>query len=75
VVNKFVAATEEPEAAASATGAEGVLLNDVDVTHGPKEGAMIIHGFVAIDKLPYGEDNEDAAGAAGTLLPMIKLIK
>jgi len=75
VADKFVAATEEPEADASATGAEGVLLNDVDVTYGPKEGAMLIHGFVAIDKLPYGEENEDAAEVAGELLPMIKFIK
>lgn len=35
-----------------ATDAEGVLKYDVDVTHGPKEGAMIIHGFIATDKLP-----------------------
>lgn len=75
VADKFVAATEEPEAEASADGAEGVLLNDVDVTHGPKEGAMIIHGFVAIDKLPYGDDNEEAVEAAGVLLPMVKFIK
>lgn len=32
--------------------AEGVLLNDVDVTYGPASGAAIIHGFIAIDKLP-----------------------
>jgi len=69
VVDKFVAAD------ASAEGAEGVLLNDVDVTHGAKEGAMLIHGFVAVDKLPYGDDNADAAEAAAEVLPMIKFIK
>ena len=62
-------------AAGSATGAEGVLLNDVDVTYGDKEGAMIIHGFVKIDALPYGTNNADAATAAGTVLDMVKFIK
>ena len=57
------------------TGAEGVLLNDVDVTHGDKEGAMLIHGFVAIDKMPYGDNNAAVAAAAGLVLPMIKFIK
>lgn len=57
------------------TGAEGVLLNDVDVTHGPKEGAMLVHGFVAIDKMPYGDNNAAVAAAAGLVLPMIKFIK
>ena len=33
-------------------GAEGVLLYDVDVTHGPATGAMVIHGFVLLDRLP-----------------------
>jgi len=73
VVDKFVAADGEEDA--SAEGAEGVLLNDVDVTHGAKEGAMLIHGFVAVDKLPYGDDNADAAGTAAEVLPMIKFIK
>ncbi len=50
--------------------AEGVLLNDVDVTYGPAPGAMILHGFVATDKLP-DEPTADAKGA----LPMIKFIK
>lgn len=57
------------------TGAEGVLLNDVDVTYGDKEGAMLIHGFVAIDKMPYGDNNASVAAAAGLVLPMIKFIK
>ena len=57
------------------TGAEGVLLNDVDVTHGPKEGAMLVHGFVAVDKLPYSTGNAAVAAAAGLVLPMIKFIK
>lgn len=60
----------------SATGAEGVLKNDIDVTYGPKEGAMVIHGFVKIDALPYGAKNELAAAAAATVLaPGVKFIK
>jgi len=32
--------------------AEGVLLYDVDVTHGANTGAMLIHGFVLLERLP-----------------------
>lgn len=39
-------------AAGAGVDAEGVLLNDVDVTYGPASGAMLIHGFIALDKLP-----------------------
>lgn len=39
-------------AAGAAVDAEGVLLNDVDVTYGPASGAMIIHGFIDLGKLP-----------------------
>lgn len=62
-------------AAYSATGAEGILMNDVDVTYGPRESAMIIHGFIAIDKLPYGDENSQVPAAVGDLLPAIKFIK
>lgn len=58
----------------TATGAEGVLKYDVDVTHGPTPGAMLIHGFIAQDKLPY-VNKPAAAAAAADLLPMIKFIK
>ncbi len=61
-------------AAASITGAEGVLMNDVDVTHGDKEGAMLIHGFIAIDKMPYAT-NDEAASTVASTLPLIKFIK
>ncbi|HIW31293.1 MAG TPA: hypothetical protein IAA29_00750 [Candidatus Paenibacillus intestinavium] len=36
--------------------AEGVLFNDVDVTYGPAPGAMIIHGFIDLTKLPIAPD-------------------
>lgn len=59
-----------------ATGAEGVLQNDIDVTYGPKEGAMILHGFIKIDALPYAVAKKElAVAAAATVLPMIKFIK
>lgn len=32
--------------------AEGILLYDVDVTHGPNAGSMVIHGYINADKLP-----------------------
>ncbi|KHD34416.1 prophage protein [Clostridium acetobutylicum] len=38
--------------AGAGVDAEGVLLNDVDVTYGPASGAMILHGFVDLAKLP-----------------------
>jgi hypothetical protein len=41
------------------SNAEGVLFNDVDVTHGPAPGAALIHGFVAIDKLPTAPSAEE----------------
>lgn len=41
--------------------AEGVLFSDVDVTHGPAPGAMMIHGFVALDKLPTPPTEEEKA--------------
>ena len=52
------------------TGAEGILLNDVDVTYGPAPGAMLIHGFVDLNKLP-----EVPAFGAAAALPMIAFIK
>lgn len=32
--------------------AEGVLFYDVDVTYGPAPGALLIHGFIDLGKLP-----------------------
>lgn len=54
----------------TATDAEGILLNDVDVTYGPAPGAMLIHGFVDLNKLP-----EVPAFGAAAALPMIAFIK
>jgi hypothetical protein len=52
------------------TTAEGVLFNDVDVTYGPAPGAMMIHGFVDLNKLPAAP-----VAAAITALPLIKFLK
>src|SRR5690554_5414122 len=49
-----------------AADAEGVLLNDVDVTYGPAPGAMLIHGFIKTDALP-----EAPAADAATALKQI----
>jgi len=38
--------------AGAGVDAEGILLNDVDVTFGDATGAMLIHGFVDLNKLP-----------------------
>lgn len=52
------------------TGAEGVLFNDTDVTHGPAPGAALIHGFVALNKLP-----EQPTADAITALKQITFLK
>lgn len=65
----------EDGADSSVTGVEGVLMNDVDVTHGDNSGTMLIHAYIATDKLPYGANNADAASKAGAVLHMVKFIK
>lgn len=67
--------TDEPVSKKNVQGtdadkAEGVLLDDVDVTFGKASGAMIIHGFIALEKLP-----EVPAASAVTALKQITFIK
>lgn len=50
-------------------GAEGVLLREVDVTHGSAPGTMIIHGFIDPGKLP-----EAPSAAAVTALKQITFL-
>lgn len=38
--------------AGAGVDAEGILLSDVDVTHGSAAGSMVIHGFIKTSKLP-----------------------
>lgn len=54
----------------NASAAEGVLLNDVDVTYGPASGAMVIQGYIATDKLP-----ETPVAEAIAALKMIQFVK
>lgn len=49
--------------------AEGVLLYDVDVTNGAMEGAMVVHGFIDLSKLP-----EVPCDAAKTALKQITFL-
>lgn len=48
--------------AGAAVDAEGVLLYDVDVTYGPAAGALVVHGFIKLSKLPEvpAEDAKEA---------------
>ncbi|WP_246096167.1 hypothetical protein [Paenibacillus sinopodophylli] len=41
------------------SNAKGVLFNDVDVTYGPAAGALIIHGFVDLAKIPTAPTTEE----------------
>lgn len=60
---------EKNEQGVDADAAEGVLLSDVDVTHGDAQGTMIIMGFIDKNKLPAAPA-EDAV----TALNMVKFI-
>ncbi|ERM20335.1 hypothetical protein [Brevibacillus laterosporus] len=46
---------------ADKSDAEGVLLNDTDVTYGPASGAMVIHGFIDVSKIPNQPDVAETA--------------
>lgn len=54
-----VKATTSGEPATS--NAEGVLFHNVDVTHGPATGAVLIHGFIDAQKIPVGPTAEEVA--------------
>lgn len=41
--------------------AEGVLMSDIDVTYGPAPAAMIIHGFIDLNKIPTAPTAEEVA--------------
>lgn len=57
--------------AGAGVDAEGVLLEDIDVTYGSAPGAMILHGFIALDKLPEAP----CADAVAALKSRIMFIK
>lgn len=52
VSGAFLSDDTQQVTAKNTSAAEGVLLEDVDVTYGPKQGAVVIHGFVSLDALP-----------------------
>lgn len=58
---KKATTTPGEDDAPDTTDAEGVLLNDVDVTYGPAPGAMVIHGFIDETKLPEAPDDAERA--------------
>lgn len=66
----FIASDTVDAVKANDGTAEGVLFNDVDVTYGPASGAALIHGFVALDKLP--EEPDTSAIAALTQITFLK---
>ena len=52
LTNRGEAVVKKNTQGVDGSAAEGVLLYDVDVTHGANTGAMLIHGFVLLDRLP-----------------------
>lgn len=54
--------------AGSAVDAEGVLLEDVDVTYGPEGGSMVIHGFIELDNLPVAPVADAVTALKGRIL-------
>lgn len=48
--------------------AEGVLLEDVDVSYGPASGSMVIHGFVGLDNLPNAPVADVVTALKGRIL-------
>ncbi|WP_253205405.1 hypothetical protein [Clostridium estertheticum] len=57
--------------AGAGVDAEGVLMDDVDVTYGPASGAMLIHGFINIVKLPVAP-SVDAISALKSRILFLK---
>ena len=60
---------------AETNGAEGILLNDVDVTYGNEAGAMLLHGFIDLKKLPEPPVADDYRRHKKNYLLILKKIK
>lgn len=54
--------------AGTGASAEGVLLNDVDVTYGDASGAMVIHGFVDLNAIPTAPSSDAKEALKGRIL-------
>lgn len=61
-------ATKTNEQGVNGTKAEGVLFTDVDVTYGPAGGALLVHGFVNLAKLPEAPCAEAKTALAGRIV-------
>jgi hypothetical protein len=48
--------------------AEGIAFNDVDVTYGPRGGAMLVHAFIDLAKLPEPPTAEAITALSGRIL-------
>lgn len=48
--------------------AEGVLFYDVDVTDGPRSGAMLVHAFIDLAKIPTAPSAEAIEALKGRIL-------
>lgn len=61
----------------SIANAQGVLVNDVDVTAGTTNGSLLISGFVDIDKLPTSAANivANSAAALSSVMGKITFLK
>ena len=59
IVQAMAAAALVGGVAGAGGTAEGVLMDDVDVTYGPELGAMIIHGFIDKKKMPVAPSEAD----------------
>lgn len=54
----------------------GILMESVDVTHGPQPGAFLVEGYVIGERLPLGVEYTEAVGEAiHAELPEIKFVK
>lgn len=61
---KKATTTEGESGSPSTSDAVGILLHDVDVTGGDANAALLIFGFVNIDRLDESVQPDDAAKAA-----------
>ncbi|WP_107839443.1 hypothetical protein [Metasolibacillus meyeri] len=61
----FIEDDSELVVAANTSDAEGVALYDVDVTHGPAVGAVVLRGFIDLNKIPTAPTT-DAKTALGS---------
>lgn len=52
ILNDITKLAKKAVTTTGVSNAEGVLFYDVDVTYGPAPGALLIHGFIDLGKIP-----------------------